>query len=282
MIGVHVSLMTCMIAAIPPLSEPLIPSISSIMITLFFSTLEAFLAVHLKQSSEVFVLKVLTYSSIDFLFLVSLAFISRTSIPSSVATNQAAELLPIPGGPEIKHAQAFGFGAFAQSPNFTLTSFFLPLITTSFQSLNHSQRESIAALFPINSYDVFGWYFSVHIRLSDILRGSFGFGVKDGVSAYVGFRTIDLSFQFLQFSSWKFSLSIFSLKNSSNSSSVSIFVPVLFAFAYLPPYVTSHPSSNLDPTIKMLVFPLTADVVQAPRSRTNQSSLSLQILSNYR
>lgn len=142
-------------------------------------------------------LRVLTCSSIDFLFHVSLAFISRTSIPSSAATNQAAELFPIPGGPEIKHAQALGFGAFAQSPNFTLTSFLIPLITTSFQSQSHSQRESTAALFPINSCEVMGWYFSVHMRLSDSRRGSFGFGVMLGVIGYVGFSTIDLSYQFL-------------------------------------------------------------------------------------
>jgi len=69
-------------------------------------------------------------------------------MPSSYAINQAVKLLPMPGGPEIRQALAFGLGASAQFPNLALTSFFHPLMTTSFQSQSHSHKESTAALFP--------------------------------------------------------------------------------------------------------------------------------------
>jgi hypothetical protein len=47
---------------------------------------------------------------IEFLFLVSLAFVSKTSNPSYLQTILAAEVLPIPGGPLNKQALAFIFG----------------------------------------------------------------------------------------------------------------------------------------------------------------------------
>jgi len=94
------------------------------------------------------VLRVFTSSSIDFLFHVSLALYSSISNPSSFDIKVAEVVLPMPGGPEIKHAQALGFGASAQLPNFAFTSFLFPLMTTSSQSHNHSLNESIAALLP--------------------------------------------------------------------------------------------------------------------------------------
>jgi len=56
----------------------------------------------------------------------------------------------MPGGPEIKHAFALGFGASAQFPKAAFTYFLFPLIITSSQSESHSLNESIELLLPIN------------------------------------------------------------------------------------------------------------------------------------
>jgi len=50
----------------------------------------------------------------------------------------AEEVFPIPGGPLIKQAFAFGFGASAQLPPLKLSGFLFPFMTTSSQSLSQT------------------------------------------------------------------------------------------------------------------------------------------------
>jgi len=50
-----------------------------------------------------------------------------------------------------------------------------------------------------------------------------------------------------------------------------IFVFRDFALTYLEPWVTSLPSSSFEPMSRILVLPLTAEVVLAPISRTNHA-----------
>jgi len=69
------------------------------------------------------------------------AFVIITLKPKYYEINFAALVFPIPEGPVINHAFAFGFGIFCQlqfPPKlFFFTTFLLPRITTSYQSLNH-------------------------------------------------------------------------------------------------------------------------------------------------
>ena len=75
-------------------------------------------------------------SSIIFFDLLSLAFIFLIEYPTNLAANSTLADLPIPGGPETKHAQAFTLGASAQLPPHLggSTYFFIPYRTTLSQS----------------------------------------------------------------------------------------------------------------------------------------------------
>lgn len=96
-IGTLVDLIHSIKADIPPLSEPVIPSTSSIIITNSLLGLNKFIKTLLSTKSFKIDLR-------EDLFLLSEALLTIVFKFNASATNLTKEVLPIPGGPLIMHA----------------------------------------------------------------------------------------------------------------------------------------------------------------------------------
>mmetsp|Transcript_18762 Transcript_18762/g.72359 ORF Transcript_18762/g.72359 Transcript_18762/m.72359 type:complete len:240 (+) Transcript_18762:1262-1981(+) len=175
MMGVRVVLISLISSAMPPLSEPDMPSTSSMMSTLFFFVSAAPAAGRLAANMDVIVRLPSSDAmcrSIAFLLRVSLALNSTVSKPISFDTNSAAEVLPMPGSPEMRRARL--------SLGPTLPAFHLA---------RKARTCLMAPGLPTRSPPVAGLYLSVHSCDSPPLPG----GPPCPAAAAAGFATVTLA-----------------------------------------------------------------------------------------
>ena len=182
-----------------------------------------------------FALKSFSKFSIAFLDLLSDALIMWHENPKCSDISFASEVLPMPGGPEIKQALAFVFCTSRQAYlPFDLgggNSFLLPRMITSSQSDSHCLNWETYTWLPTRSSILLGLYFSTH-RLEDESL------TMSSLSPTTLFPRVNAS-----------SCNLF-FKNCSKSLSDKIVVPSYLAFRYFLPSWILRPSSKTEPVIK--------------------------------